>query len=242
MATVGCTVTGPGQRGVRISMGSMSDDVQLPGVHMWVPFFSRVHNVDVQVQRSDIKTSAASKDMQDITTELALNWSLDPKKVVETFRTLGDESEVLNRIIAPAVSEVLKAATAQHGAEDILKNRMVLKKTIDEGLKERLAAYGVALFDVSITHLSFTSGFEKAIEEKQIAEQKAKQASYDKDRATQEGQAEFERAKGTANAQAALKASLTKEMLQQRAIDKWDGHFPQVMGPGALPFINLKMQ
>lgn len=240
VACAGCTITGPGERGVRVSMGSASDSVYEPGPHAWVPMFTRVHNVDVQVQKSDVETSAASMDMQEITIDLAINWKLDPAKVSETFRNIGDEKEVYSRIIVPAVSEVLKAETAKHSAEEILKNRMKLKASVDDGLKARLSAYGISLYDVSIVHLNFTKGFERAIEEKQIAEQKAKQAVYEKDKATQDAAAEIERAKGQKESQNLVRSSITKEILQQRAIEKWDGHFPQVMSSGgALPFINM---
>lgn len=235
----GCTVVGPGQRGVSVFYGGASDEVKPPGIYLWIPFVRHVQKINVQVQKSEIQTGAASRDMQDITTSLAINWKLSPEKVVVTYKNVGDEEDILERILQPAVSEVLKAATAQHTAEDILKNRMSLKKSIDDGLKERLAAYGIDLFDVSITHLQFTKGFERAVEEKQIAEQKAKEAAYDADRATQMAKAEVERAKGTANAQRLMKETITQAILQQRAIEKWDGHFPQVMGSQTLPFLNI---
>lgn len=198
--------------------------------------------IDVQVQKSEIETTAASKDMQDITTTVAVNWKLAPEKVVATFKNVGDEAAILDRILQPAVSEVLKASTAQYTAEEILKKRMELKTAIDSGLKERLGAYGIDLFDVSITHLSFTKGFEEAVEQKQIAEQRSKQAEYEAQKATQDAKAAVETAKGQAASQNLVRASITKEILQQRAIEKWDGHFPQVMGSGALPFINLNMK
>lgn len=236
-----CTVIGPGERGIRFYFGKSSNTVEEPGAYLWVPFFMGMTTVDVQVQKSEITTSAASQDMQEITTELAVNWKLAPEKVVATYRNVGGEDAILDRIIKPAVSEVLKSATALHTAEDILKKRMTLKKTIDEGLKERLANYGIDLFDVSIVHLSFTKGFEEAIENKQIAEQRAKQAGYEAQKATQDAKAEVERAKGQAAAQNLIRATMSHEILQQRAIEKWDGHFPQVMN-GALPFINLKLE
>lgn len=237
-----CTVVGPGERGIRFYFGKASNEIEEPGAYPWIPFFVGMKHMNVQVQKSEVKTSAASKDMQEITTELAINWKLSPDKVVATYKNVGDEDAILQRIIYPAVSEVLKSATAQHTAEDILKKRMELKAAIDEGLKARLGNYGIDLFDVSITHLQFTRGFEEAIENKQIAEQRAKQAGYEADKATQDAKAEVERAKGQAAAQNLVRASITKEILQQRAIEKWDGKFPQVMGSQALPFINFNQK
>lgn len=236
-----CTVIGPGERGIRFFFGKASDTVEEPGAYAWLPFFMGMKSIDVQVQKSEVRTSAASKDMQEITTDLAVNWKLSPEKVIVTYKNVGDEAAILKRIIYPAVSEVLKACTSKYTAEDILKKRMELKAAVDLGLKERLNAYGIDLFDVSIVHLQFTKGFEEAIEQKQIAEQRAKQASYEAERATQDAKAEVERAKGQAQSQNLVRSSITHEILQQRAIEKWDGHFPQVMGSGTLPFLNLKL-
>ncbi len=235
----GCSVVGPGERGIRFYFGKASDTVENPGAYLWLPFFMGMSKIDVQVQKSEIETSAASKDMQEITTKVAVNWKLSPDKVVVTYKNVGDEEAILTRILIPAVSEVLKSSTAKYTAEEILKKRMELKKEIDIGLKERLNAYGIDLFDVSITHLQFTKGFEEAIENKQIAEQQAKQAEYVAQKATQEAKAEVERAKGQATSQNLIRSTMTKEILQQRAIEKWDGKFPQVMGSSALPFINI---
>lgn len=237
-----CTVVGPGQRGIRFVFGKASSSIEEPGPYLWVPFFLGMTKIDVQVQKSEIRASAASKDMQEITTDLAINWKLSPDKVVATYKNVGDEQAILDRIIYPAVNEIVKAATAKHTAEDILRKRMELKASIDEGLKGRLTQYGIDVYDVSITHLSFTPGFEAAIENKQIAEQRAKQASYEAEKATQDARAEVERAKGQAESQRLVKASITSEILQQKAIEKWDGHFPQVMGQGTLPFLNIKMK
>ena len=237
-----CTVIGPGKRGVRIMLGSTGEEEKQPGAYLWFPVILGMARLDVQIQKSEIKTGAASKDMQEIQAEIAVNWSLNPKKVVEIYRTIGDEDAILDRIIVPAVNEVMKAATARRTAEEVLTKRLDLKADIDEGLKERLEKNGLSFQDVNIVNIKFSKDFEEAIESKQIAEQKAKQAEYDALKAIQEAKAEVNRAKGRAEAQQLLKSSITSELLQQRAIEKWDGHFPQVMGQGSMPFINIKME
>lgn len=237
-----CSIVGPGERGVRIALGSVSDDAKTPGVYLWIPFLMGMANINVQVQKADIESTAASKDMQDIHAHVAVNWSLSPDKVVVTYKTIGDESDVEKRILNPAVNEIMKAATSKRTAEEVLTKRLEMKKDIDEGLSSRLAQYGITLHDVSIVDLKFSDGFSQAIEHKQIAEQQAKQASYVAEKATQDARAEVERAKGQAEAQRLLKSTMTGEILQQRAIEKWDGHFPQVMGSGQVPFLNLNLK
>lgn len=236
-----CTVVGPGQRGVRISLGTVSSDVKDSGAYVWVPFLLGMSKVDVQIQKSEIEASAASSDMQEIKTHVAVNWSLSPLKVVETYKTIGNEGDVLERIISPAVNEAFKAAISKHTAAEVLSKRMILKKEIDDGLMTRLAAYGVTLNDVSVVNLTFSDEFTKAIEEKQIAEQKAEQAKYSAAQAVEDAKAAVNEARGQAEAQRLVKETITPALLQKLAIEKWNGQLPQIMGgAGTIPMINLK--
>lgn len=235
-----CSVVAPGERGVRVTLGTVSEDPKEPGIYLWIPFVMKMTKIDVQIQKSEIASTAASKDMQDVHATVAINWSLSPENVVRTYKTIGTEYDVEMRILNPAVNEVMKAATAKRTAEEVLTHRMETKKDIDEGLVSRLKQYGITLHDVSITNLKFSNGYTEAIEHKQVAELEAQQAVFITQRATQEAKAEIERAKGTSQAQALMKATITKEILQQRAIEKWDGKFPHFMGSSALPFINFK--
>lgn len=239
LSLTACSVVGPGEKGLRVSLGKVSDESLASGAYLWIPFFYGTKTINVQIQKSETETSAASKDMQEIQTKIAINWSIDPDKVVSLYRTIGDEDDVYNRIISPAVSEVMKSATAKRTAEEVLIARMDLKKDIDEGLKERLANYGVRLTDVSIVNLTFSHEFTQAIEQKQIAEQNAKKASYVAVMATEEAKASVNRARGEAEAQKLMQTTITKEILQLKAVEKWNGQFPQVMGSGTLPFINV---
>ena len=75
----------------------------------------------------------------------------------------------------------------------------------------------------------FSDEFNKAIEDKKIAEQGALKAKYDLERVTLEAKAQLEKQK-----------SLNQMVLQEKAIDKWDGKLPQYYSGGELPFIMTK--
>ncbi len=237
-----CSIVGPGERGVRVSLGKVSKEPQEPGAYLWVPFLLGMDKMDVQIQKTEVESSSASKDMQEITAKIAVNWSLAPDSVVKVYQDTGDEDSILTKIIAPAINESLKSATAQRAAEECLTKRIEMKNDIDKALAARLLQYGITMHDVSIMDLKFGKEFTDAIERKQIAEQEAKQAEYVALKATQEAKAEVERAKGQNEAQKLLQATTSTAILQKAAIDKWDGKFPQVMGSGTLPFLNIKMK
>lgn len=238
--STGCSVVGPGQRGIRISLGKVSVEPKPPGAYLWIPFLLGMATVDVQIQKSTIEAAAASKDMQDIFADVAVNWSLSPGNVVKTYQDIGDEYEVEKRILIPAVAEVMKSASAKRTAEEVLTHRMEMKTDIDDVLKKRLIQYGITVHDVSIVNLKFSEGFTHAIEAKQIAEQQAKQAVYVKDKAIQDALAVEEQARGQGKAQALRRASLTPEILQQQAIEKWDGVLPKIVTTGSGMILDLK--
>lgn len=235
------TIVGAGERGVVMQFGKVQDVVLDEGIHPIVPVVTSVKRLSVRVQKNDINARAASKDLQDVTTDVALNWHVDPAKVNRVFQQVGDEEQIVNGIITPAVAEVLKAATAKKNVEEILTKRTELKEEIDVALKTRLERYGLVLDDVSLVNFAFSPEFNKAIEAKQIAEQEAKQAEFVALKAKKEAEADVNRARGQAEAQRLQRTTLTADLLQKQAIEKWDGKFPMVMGNnGALPFINLQ--
>jgi regulator of protease activity HflC (stomatin/prohibitin superfamily) len=229
-----------GERGVVMRFGKVQDAILDEGLHPIIPVVNTVKKLTVRVQKNDVDAEASSKDLQDIKVNVAVNWHVEPTAVNKVFQRLGDEEQIVLRIINPAVSEVVKAATAKKTAEEIITKRTELKEEIDIQLKDRLGSYGLGVDDVSLVDISFSSEFAKAIEAKQIAEQEAKRADFEALRAEKQAQADVNRAKGQAEAQRLQRLTLTSELLQQQAIDKWDGKFPLVLGgEGALPFINI---
>jgi len=233
-------IVNAGERGVVMQFGKVQNRVLDEGIHLIIPVVTKVQKTSVRVQKNDVKAEAASKDLQDVKMEVAVNWHVDPKRVNEIFQRVGDQGEIIGRIINPAVSEVVKAATAKKTAEEIITKRTELKQEIDNELKKRLIPYGVMVDDVSLVDVTFSVEFAKAIEAKQIAEQDAKRAEFIALKAEKEAQGEINRAKGQAEAQRLRRQTLNPELLQQQAIDKWNGQFPLVMGgEGMVPFINI---
>lgn len=235
------TIINAGERGVIMQFGQVQEQVLGEGLHLIIPVANTVKKLSVRVQKHQIPAQAASKDLQDVFTDVALNWHVNPEKANTVFQQIGDEGQVVQRIINPAIEEVLKAVMALYTAEQIITKRGELKANIDEQLTSRLAQYNIDVDDISLVNIHFSQRFSEAVEAKQIAEQEAKRAEFLAQKATQEAQAEINRAKGQAEAQRLLRENLTPQILQKRAIEKWDGHFPTVLGGnGALPFINIE--
>lgn len=228
-----------GHRGVVMNFGAVSDIIFGEGLHFRVPIVQSIVEIDVRIKKAETKTNASSKDLQTITSHIALNFHLDPKKVNILYKEVGESFEV--NIIDPAVKEVVKAVTAKYTANELITKREIVSQRIRESLSTRLAKYNILIDDFSIKDFSFSKAFADAIEAKQEAEQLAQKAERDLKRVEMEAKQKIEQAKAEAETLRLKNKSVTPMMLQLNAIDKWDGKLPTYMAPGtALPFINLK--
>ncbi|MFP5430176.1 MAG: prohibitin family protein [Gammaproteobacteria bacterium] len=241
-------IIGPGERGVVLNFGAVQKEVMDEGLHLRVPIMQKVVVMDVKVQKGEGQGDAASKDLQQVTTNVALNYHLDPARVAETFQTIGTLAAVGDRIILPAVQESVKAATALYTAEELVSRRQEVRDQIRDQLRERLTKNGVVVDEFSIVNFAFSQEFSNAIESKTTAEQLKLKAERDLERIRIEGEQKITQARAEAEALRLQKENVTVNLIelrkiemQQRAIEKWDGRLPQVTG-GAMPFIDIKTE
>ncbi|ERN40409.1 membrane protease subunit, stomatin/prohibitin-like protein [Rubidibacter lacunae KORDI 51-2] len=242
-------IINPGQAGVLSILGKAQDGALLEGIHFKPPLVSTVDVYDVTVQKFEVPAQSATKDLQDLTASFAINFRLDPTRVVDIRRTQGTLGNVVSKIIAPQTQEAFKTAAARRTVEEAITKRSELKEDFDLALNERLEKYGILVLDTSVVDLNFTKEFAQAVEDKQIAEQRAQRAVYIAREAEQQAQAEINRAKGKAEAQRLLAETLRAQggalVLQKEAIEAWrqgGSQMPQVLVMGgnsnaSVPFL-----
>jgi regulator of protease activity HflC (stomatin/prohibitin superfamily) len=232
-------IIGAGERGVVFNQLHGIEDKILPeGFSFIIPVIQRVIKMDVRIRKSDTRATAASKDLQTVATEIVLNFHLFPDKVNKIYQEIGLEYE--KRIIDPSVQEIVKAVCAEFTAEELITKRQLVKDAIKTSLHKRLTTSHISLDELNITDFQFSKIFNEAIESKQTAEQLALKAGRDLERVRIEGQQKVVQAKAEAESQRIQKETISPIILQLRAIEKWDGKFPQVLGgSGAMPFINI---
>lgn len=232
-------IVGAGERGVVFNQFHGVDDTILgEGFSFIIPLIERVVKIDVRTRKSETRSTGASKDLQTVATEIVLNYRLFPDKVNKIYQEIGMEYE--KRIIDPSIQEVVKAVTAKFTAEELITKRQLVKDDIKQTLQSRLLTSYIDMSELSITDFQFSKGFNEAVESKQTAEQLAMKAQRDLERIKIEGQQKVVQAKAEAESQRIQKETISPIILQLRAIEKWDGKFPQVLGgSGAMPFINI---
>lgn len=206
-----------GQVGVITRFGEIDREAQ-SGLALKFPWpIEEIHYLDTRIQKQEEQSTAATSDLQDVSATLAVNYALNREEASRVYKEIGVEYR--DRVIVPAVQESFKAATAQYTAADLLTRRPEVKQKALDIIKRRIEPYGIRVDDVSIVNFSFGKDFTKSIEAKQVAAQEAERAQFNLDRARLD-----------AEAQSAQKQSLSPELLQKYAIDKWDGKMPQYVG------------
>ncbi len=228
---------GPGQRGVLMNWGAVQKGVLDPGLHLKVPFMQSVAKLDVQIQNSQAAETSASKDLQNVKTTVAVNWHIQGADAEWVYQNIGTEPSLITRIIQPAISNSVKAVTAHYDAENLITDRDAVRDKIEEQIRSAMTPYRVIVDSVNIVDFAFSADFAQAIEQKQVAQQRAQQANYDLEKAKVVAQQKIAEASGQAEAQKLLQQSISPEILQRLAIDKWDGHLPTVVGGSAIPFL-----
>lgn len=230
-----------GERGVLMRFGQVQEQILAEGIHVILPLVNTVQTISVRVQKQDIAAEASSRDLQDVFMDVALNWHIVPDEVNTAFQQVGNEQAVIDRIITPAVEEVLKAIVAKYTAEEIVTKRGEVKTEVDRSLTLRLATYHVAVDDISLVHVHFSQRFSDAVEAKQIAEQEAKRAGFMAVRAAREAEARVNLARGEAESQRLINETLTPELLHKQAVDKWDGKLPLIVGDKNPKLLELEL-
>lgn len=239
---------GTGQRGVVTMFGKVDDRVLVEGVH-WINPLADVIKFNVQTQKVQVGASAASKDLQTVSATVALNYELEPSKVNRLYQEIGKAYD--DRIIQPALQEAVKAATAKYTAEELITKRGEVAATVKATLAERLTRNFINVVDLSIINFDFSPEFNKAIEEKQTAQQKALKAKNDLERVKAEAEQRVAQAQAEAEAIRIQSQAVTSQggqayvelkalEVQEKAVAKWNGQLPTQMLPNStVPFIDI---
>jgi prohibitin 1 len=235
----GFTSTSPGEAVVFSRFGDVDMKCYPAGFYLYNPFTTSVFHVDVKVQKFEVKADASSRDLQNVHTTIVVNFSIDGTRCHDLIKNVG--INFAQQIILPAVEEVTKASTALFPVEKVIQERPKLKKEIEDGLKARVAPYWINVQAVSITNITFSPDFSHAIEQKQVEEQNVQRAEFVRQQAEKQGQTQLALAEGQAKANKLLQESLksSPEVLQMKALEKWDGKLPAYLGSGSVPFIRL---
>lgn len=253
-----------GHVGVLRTLGAVRPEPLKEGFHLKRPFLDQVEQVDIRLVASHAQATAASRDLQTVTTQVTTQYSMNGELAPLTYQRVGNLGKVSAALVEPAIQECVKAVTAKFTAEELVTKRELVKQQIQQALisyinttlREKGLENSLIVANVAITDFNFSPEFNRAIESKVQAEQQALQAKNEKLKRTTQAEAAASERTLSADAEAystevqskaradaikreseALKQS--PELIRLRAVEKWDGVLPRITSGGVVPFLNL---
>src|SRR3989441_2902157 len=242
-----------GHRGVVLYVGAVENRVLGEGIHFIIPFAEQVVQLEVRTLKFQADATAASNDLQEVQTTIALNYHVSPSQANIIYQQLG--ANYSDRIIAPTIQESVKATVAKFNAEELITKRAIAKAVIAQAISNTLTARNIVVEAVFITDFNFSQAFASQVESKVVAFQKylteqnnlrAIQVVANQTVVQAQATARANVAKANGESQAIkiitvqLKQSPT--YLQWLSINRWNGQIPYALGSGAIPFFQLPLR
>jgi prohibitin 2 len=264
LVTGSVKIVDAGHRGVLLTFGAVDTSRSLnEGIHFVIPVRDNIVQMEVRTQKITEDAASASKDLQDVRTQVALNYHINPDNAQYVYKEIG--LDYVNRVIVPAIQESVKQVTARFNAEELITKRETVKDQIEDQIRDRLAPYNIIIDGISITEFQFSPEFVKAVEAKVAAQQRALQAQNELRRieieaqqaeakAVGDQQANIARAEGVrqsnvlqAQGEAQAITTIDEQLRQSPSYlewlksQRWNGELPLVVGggEGETPFISI---
>ena len=241
-----------GHTGVVLTLGKVSQNTMSEGFHLKIPFVQSVVDVSNQIQVYEIDAPAVSRDLQTVSSVIAVNYRIQSAESANIYRNIGGDYEAV--ILTPAVQESVKSVTAKYTAEQLITERSAVGEQIKDQLSDKVGEYGVQIEKFNIVNFDFSSEFNAAIEQKQVAEQNLLKTKTEQEQAivianaeaqkkviaaNAEAEAILAKAQAQADANQLLNDSLTGLVLENKMLEKWDGALPKVNGSDSSLLLDL---
>ena len=236
------TIVPAGHTGVVLTLGKVSNSSYSEGFHLKVPFIQDVENMSNKIQVYESPASAVSKDLQTVSSSIAVNYRLVSDKSAEMYQSVGTDYQTV--LITPVVQECMKSVTAKYTAEQLITERTAVGDEIKAALDAKLNSYGIYIEKFNIVNFDFSAEFNTAIEAKQVAEQNLLKTKTEQEQAITIAEAQAKQkviaaeananailaeAEAQAEANRLLEASLSDKVIAYEQITKWNGEMPKVV-------------
>lgn len=235
------TIVPAGHTGVVMTLGKVSETNYQEGFHFKVPFIQQVEKMSNKIQVYETPSSAVSKDLQTVSSTVAVNYRLLSDKSPEMYKNVGMDYQMV--LITPAVQECMKSATAKYTAEELITERAAVGEAVKSALDSKLNSYGIYIEKFNIVNFDFSEEFNNAIEAKQVAEQNLLKTKTEQEQAIEiatadakrkviaadaQAEATLKEAEARAEANRLLEESLSDKVIAYEQIQKWNGVMPKV--------------
>ena len=251
-----CTVVDNSEIGLRYKKFSVTEQGKLEaqnvtGYTWFNPFTESVFTYPVFIQRVDYKPfTVTTKDAAEFKMDPVLAYQLERDKAVYVFNKYRKSlDEIEAGYMRTCIYDAYRICANKYTSDELMASRAQFEKEVRDMLDKSLGDEGFNVTEFT-SQITPPESLRKTIDEKNQAVQNALRAENQ----VKEAQANAKIAKAKAQGEAdALKiqadgeayynrtvaASLNPLLVQQYAIEKWDGDLPMYTGNGAVPFIEM---
>lgn len=254
---VRCTRVDTSEFGIKFSKLSLSEQgtlkaVRCNGYVFYCPITTDVFTYPVYVQRVDYSPfNVTTKDAATFTMDPLIAYSLNPNKAIDVFakyrRPLSDIQEGYMRTV---IYDAYRISANRYTSDELMANRAKFEEEVRMMLTQSLETEGfvVSEFTSQITPPpslaaaidAKNTAIQESLKAENLVRQAEAQAKIEVAKAEGEAQALRIKADGEAYYNRTVAASLNALLVQQYAIEKWDGKLPTYNGGNNVPLINLK--
>ena len=260
------SVISPGNTGVIFNVWTGSLRTVPQGIAWRVPFITQVQSYPTalrtytMVRRAgegssvgDDSIDLPTREGQHITQDISVTYNTSEELAAQVFKAFrgADISDIESTFVRRTIITVAQNTAGQMSLSEVISaKRNELQDNIQKNLTSELEKMGFHLDKVNLGASHLPQSLETQMQQKMAAQQQAQQAEYELQKqqmlakaevAKAEGEAQsiLVRAKAQAEANRLLQSTLSQNLIQSKAIDKWNGILPQVSG-GATPIIDLR--
>jgi prohibitin 2 len=233
MLTLGCFyVVEPGERGVRVTLGDMSEDFIPPGFGLKLPLITQIRRVNVQQDTREVSAECFSSDLQQIDIRLKVLYRIPEASAVPVLRDYAGSP--FEKLILPRVQEATKEVTALKTAADIVKTREQIKAAALAASRSKIGSL-LVVEDLVIEDVALSRELEQAIEAKMVQQQEAEKAVFRMQQARTDAETLIIKAKADAESIRIQGEALESapKLVELKMVEKWNGVAPQVVGAGS---------
>lgn len=240
LTACGFEIVDTGYRGIKTSFGKIQGEPLPEGLHFYNPFTADIREIEVRELKFEDSTQAFTRDTQTVTIAYAVTYYPDPTKVHVMYKQFG--TEWAEKLLRPAVLGSLKDAIGQYVADDIIAKRAQATKAAEKELKDNLKTRDIIVTRLDFTNVDFDDAYEKAVEQKVVAIQKAAEAKNKTVEIEEQAKQTVLSAKADAEAMRIKSQALSqnKNLVEYEKALKWDGKLPTHIMGAAVPFMNIK--
>ncbi len=235
----GFRIVDTGHRGVKTKFGKVDGDTLDEGLHFYNPLTSSIVELPVREEKVERTTTAYTKDVQQVQVKYSVTFYPDRSKIHVLYQDLG--LDWADKILPQTIEGGIKAVIGTYEAVDLIAHRGKAVSEAEAYVVAQLKNRAVNITKVELTNLDFHEEFEKAVEAKVVAIQKAAEAKNRTVEIEENARQKLIGAKAEAESMRIRAEALSrnKGLVEYEAIQKWNGELPTYMLGGTTPFVNL---